>query len=118
VDYFGAVAGLDGVYAAGDMTDEPLKHGGLAARRAGAAASAVAASLGADVEPHPYTPVVEAALLDGSVATGGLRSDLSDPAGAVLQCRSPLVRGETRRSTPDYRARGPRVGSGGAWWSA
>ena len=50
VDSHGRVRGLDDVYAAGDMTTRPLKQGGLATQQADAAAAAIAAAAGADVE--------------------------------------------------------------------
>ena len=55
-DDHGAVLGVEGVWAAGDGTAFPLKQGGLAAQQAGAAAAAIAFSLGADVDPRPSVP--------------------------------------------------------------
>jgi sulfide:quinone oxidoreductase len=63
-DAHGAVLGVDAVWAAGDGTSFPLKQGGLAAQQAGAAAAAIAASLGAAVEPEPFRPVLRGMLLD------------------------------------------------------
>ena len=63
-DAHGAVLGADAVWAAGDGTAFPLKQGGLAAQQAGAAAAAIAWSLGADVRPEPFRPVLRAMLLD------------------------------------------------------
>ena len=55
------------VFAAGDATDFPVKHGGIATQEADAAAEAIAALAGAPVEPQPFRPVVHAMLLtDGS----------------------------------------------------
>ena len=51
VDRHGRVAGLPGVYAAGDATTFPLKQGGLATQQADAAAESIAAYLGASIEP-------------------------------------------------------------------
>ncbi|HWV84419.1 MAG TPA: FAD-dependent oxidoreductase [Capillimicrobium sp.] len=65
VDAHGRVAGLDGVYAAGDVTAFPLKQGGLAAQQADAAAEAVAAQMGVAVDPQPFRPVVRGMLLIG-----------------------------------------------------
>lgn len=47
VDGEGKVDGLHGVYAAGDMTDFPIKQGGLAAQQADVIAAAIAAGLDA-----------------------------------------------------------------------
>jgi sulfide:quinone oxidoreductase len=65
VDDRGRVHGLEDVYAVGDMTDRPLKHGGLAAQQADVAASAIAASAGAPVAVQPYRPVLRATLVSG-----------------------------------------------------
>lgn len=65
VDEHCQVAGLPGVYAAGDATDFPLKQGGIAAQQADAAAEAIAAELGFEVEPAPFRPVLRGLLLTG-----------------------------------------------------
>jgi len=54
---------LDGVYAAGDCVDFPVKHGGLASQEADAAAEAIAARAGAGVDPKPFTPEIRGMLL-------------------------------------------------------
>ncbi len=63
VDGHGLVRGLRDVYAAGDVTTFPVKHGGLAAQQAGAAAEAIAARAGAAVVPSPFKPVLRGLLL-------------------------------------------------------
>ena len=63
-DAHGAVLGVEAVWAAGDGTAFPLKQGGLASQQADAAAAAIAAFLGADVEPEPFRPVLRGMLLD------------------------------------------------------
>ena len=65
VDEFGRVVGLDGVYAAGDITQFELKQGGIAAQQADAVAPAIAAAAGADVRPEPFRPVLRGLLLTG-----------------------------------------------------
>jgi sulfide:quinone oxidoreductase len=67
-DHHGAVLGVEAVWAAGDGTAFPLKQGGLAAQQAAAAAAAIASSLGADVRPEPFRPVLRGLLLDPSRA--------------------------------------------------
>ena len=67
VDAHGRVRGASGVYAAGDVTASPLKHGGIAAQQAEAAAEAIAADAGADVVPRPVHPVLRGLLLTGGV---------------------------------------------------
>ena len=51
------------VFAAGDAIDFPVKHGGLSTQQADAAAEAIAALAGADIEPQPFRPVLHAMLL-------------------------------------------------------
>ena len=57
-DLHGLVAGELDVYAAGDATAYPIKQGGVAAQQADAVAEAIAARLGAPVEPQSFRPVV------------------------------------------------------------
>jgi sulfide:quinone oxidoreductase len=78
VDEHGRVAGADGVYAAGDATDSPIKQGGLAAQQAVAAAEAIAARHGADLDPEPFRP-----MLRGMLLTGGRDRWLRAPAGGT-----------------------------------
>jgi sulfide:quinone oxidoreductase len=65
VDRHGGVTGLSGIYAAGDVTDSPVKQGGLAAQQAVAAAESIAARHGADLDPEPYRPILRGMLLTG-----------------------------------------------------
>jgi sulfide:quinone oxidoreductase len=67
VDEHGRVSGQGDVFAAGDVTSFPIKQGGLAAQQAEAAARAIAARAGADVEPRPFRPVMRGLLLTGGV---------------------------------------------------
>jgi sulfide:quinone oxidoreductase len=66
VDSHGVVIGLDDVYAAGDTTSFPVKQGGIAAQQAEAAAEAIAAAAGADLEPRVFRPVLRGLLLTGA----------------------------------------------------
>jgi sulfide:quinone oxidoreductase len=65
VDEHCRVRGLDRVYAAGDATDFPVKHGGVAAQQADAAAAAIAELAGAPVEARPWSPDIHGLLLGG-----------------------------------------------------
>jgi sulfide:quinone oxidoreductase len=67
-DSRGRVEELSNVYAAGDMTDFPIKQGGLAAQQADVVAHAIAAALGAPVEELPETRILRARLLHGDGA--------------------------------------------------
>ena len=53
------------VYAAGDLTQFPIKQGGIATQQADAAAQAIAAQLGAPIEPEPFRPILRGLLLTG-----------------------------------------------------
>jgi len=78
-DAHGRLAGLDGVFAAGDATTFPIKQGGLAAQQADAVAEAIAASMGADIDPQPFRPVLRGVLLTGGPPRY-LRADISGGA--------------------------------------
>jgi sulfide:quinone oxidoreductase len=66
-DEYGRVAGLNDVYAAGDLTQFPVKQGGVAAQEADAVAGAIAVDAGAQVNSSPCTPVLRGLLLTGFV---------------------------------------------------
>jgi sulfide:quinone oxidoreductase len=66
VDEYGRVEGLDGVYAAGDGTDFPVKQGGLATQQADAVCEHLAARLGAAIQPSPFKPVLRGQLITGA----------------------------------------------------
>jgi sulfide:quinone oxidoreductase len=65
VDPHGSVDAAD-VFAAGDITNFPVKQGGIAAQQALAAAEAIAAWAGVDLEPRPFRPVLRGLLLTGA----------------------------------------------------
>ena len=69
------------VYAAGDVANFPVKHGGLAAQQADAAAEAMLAELGLPIVPRPFDPVIQGVLF-------------TDDEPAYLQAR--LARDEGR----------------------
>lgn len=94
VDAYCGVPGTDGrVFAAGDATAFPIKHGGLATQQADTAAAAIARLAGADVEPAPFSPQLRGKLLTGGkplylsarlVGTQGFESEVSEtPAWPV-----------------------------------
>ena len=64
-DAHGQVRGLVDVYAAGDLTDFPVKQGGIATQQADAAADSIAAAAGAPIDPQPFKPVLRGLLLTG-----------------------------------------------------
>ncbi len=63
VNAYGRVADAGPVFAAGDATDFPVKHGGIAAQQADTAACSIAALAGARVTPDPFQPVLRGMLL-------------------------------------------------------
>jgi sulfide:quinone oxidoreductase len=66
VDRHGRIPGLDGVFAAGDMTDFPIKLGGIAAQQADAAAESIAALAGAAITPKPLVATIHGVLMGGA----------------------------------------------------
>ena len=87
VSDIGAVRGVDAVYAAGDATSYPIKHGGVAAQQADVVATAIAARAGVAIEPQPLGPIVRGVLLTGEetryleaelVGEDGFSSTVSD----------------------------------------
>jgi sulfide:quinone oxidoreductase len=64
-DEHGRVGSEVDVYAAGDLTQFAIKQGGIATQQADAAAEAIAAQLGAAIEPAPFRPVLRGLLLTG-----------------------------------------------------
>jgi sulfide:quinone oxidoreductase len=66
IDRHARVKSLDkGVFAAGDGTDFGVKHGGVAAQQAVAAAESIAALAGAPVVPRPFAAQLHGLLLGG-----------------------------------------------------
>jgi sulfide:quinone oxidoreductase len=66
VDGHSRVAGLEDVFAAGDVTTFPVKQGGIATQQADVAAEQIAADLGCDVEAEPIDPVLRGILWTGA----------------------------------------------------
>jgi sulfide:quinone oxidoreductase len=66
IDEHARVEGAKDVYAAGDGTNFAVKQGGLATQQADAAAEHIAATLGADLDPEPFKPVLRGQLITGA----------------------------------------------------
>jgi sulfide:quinone oxidoreductase len=89
VDSHGSIAHTDDVFAAGDITSFPVKQGGIAVQQALAAAEAIAAWAGADLEPHPFHPVLRGMLLTGAQPRY-LRRDLAADDESSWVSESPI----------------------------
>jgi sulfide:quinone oxidoreductase len=63
VDRHGRTRDAGPIYAAGDATDFPVKHGGVAAQQADAVAESIAALAGSGITPRPFHPVIRGMLL-------------------------------------------------------
>lgn len=63
VDPYCRVPGIERVYAAGDATDFPIKHGGIGSQQADIAAQSIAALAGASITPQRFNPVIHGTLL-------------------------------------------------------
>ena len=80
IDQHARVQGVSGVYAAGDGTNFPIKHGGLGSQQADAAAEEIAAQAGAPVEPAPFHPVIRGKLITGEESLN-LQADVAGGGG-------------------------------------
>lgn len=60
------VPGVPDVYAIGDVTNFPVKQGGIATQQADVAAEAIALALGCEVEAKPLDPVLRGILWTGA----------------------------------------------------
>jgi sulfide:quinone oxidoreductase len=87
IDEHARVIGLSHVYAAGDVTNFPVKHGGLASQQADAAAEAMLAELGLPIVPRPFDPVIQGVLFTDS-DPAYLQARLADSAAAPSEPRS------------------------------
>ncbi|HET9102181.1 MAG TPA: FAD-dependent oxidoreductase [Solirubrobacteraceae bacterium] len=104
VDDRGRVRGAEAVWAAGDATDYPIRHGGVAAQLADTVAAGVLAALTGAAEPCAFAPTLEAVLLTGGHARGveprrGLERLLTrTPAQAKVSARYLGAELERRRA--------------------
>ncbi len=80
IDDHARVKGVEGIYAAGDGANFPIKQGGIGTQQADAAAEHIAARFGAAVEPEPFRPVLRGMLLTGDESLS-LKHPLGGGAG-------------------------------------
>jgi len=91
------VRGVDRVWAVGDMTNWPLKQGGLAAQQADVAAADIAARVaGAEGRVRPFNPRLQGKLLTGE-----------EPLFLERRPGAPPVSGPRRSSCGGPRRRSP-----------
>jgi sulfide:quinone oxidoreductase len=90
IDPYCRVRGLEDVYAAGDATDYPIKHGGVSAQQGVTAAYGIAARAGAPVMPRTLRPSIRAVLMTGAkprylsarvAGDSGILSEISETPG-------------------------------------
>ena len=74
------VQNVPDVYAAGDGTNFPIKHGGIGTQQADAAAEHIAARAGAAVDPVPFRPVIRGRLIAGDEYIN-LQADIAGGGG-------------------------------------
>jgi sulfide:quinone oxidoreductase len=106
IDEFAAVKEVKQVWAAGDATDFPIKHGGVSAQMAVTAARSIAAVAGGSVEPRKFEPV-----LDGLLLTGGRPRHLRGRSAGATGVPSEMSRLERNDHAPKIAARylGPHL---------
>jgi sulfide:quinone oxidoreductase len=115
VDPYGRVRDVDGVYAAGDAIDFPVKHGGIGSQQADVVAQSIAALAGANVTPEPFKPVIHGMLLTDNkplyltahIAGGhGFSSEITDtptwdpPSKIAAKYLAPYLEGLDRGQVP------------------
>jgi sulfide:quinone oxidoreductase len=114
VNPHGRVLDVEHVYAAGDATEFPVKHGGVGSQQADAVAEAIASLAGAPVSPEPFHPVIRGMLLTGDKPvyltariTGGqgFSSEVSDtptwdpPSKIASKYLAPYLDAQDRQET-------------------
>jgi sulfide:quinone oxidoreductase len=115
VDPYCRVPGIEHIYAAGDATDFPIKHGGIGAQQADAAAQSIAALAGASVTPQRFNPTIHGMLLTNEKPqyltahiTGGhgFSSEITDtptrspPSKIAAKYLAPYLQERDRENTP------------------
>lgn len=97
VDEHCRVPGRERLYAAGDVTAFPVKQGGIATQQADVAAEAIAAEVGAAVEPKPFDPVLRGVLWTGAeprYLQGWLEGGHGEASGLTARAPWPLQEGK------------------------
>jgi sulfide:quinone oxidoreductase len=103
VDVHARVRDVERVYAAGDATDFAIKHGGISAQQADAAAEAIAALAGAPVEPQPFHPTIYGMLLTGG-SPQYMRARISGGEGFISEVSADPLWSPSRKIVAKYLA--------------
>jgi sulfide:quinone oxidoreductase len=90
VDPHGLVQGSASIYAAGDVTASSIKQGGIATQQADVVATAIAARVGAPVEPTPFRPILRGMLLTGDGARF-MRSEVTGGRGESSEVSTEML---------------------------
>jgi sulfide:quinone oxidoreductase len=115
VNQYGHMLDVEHVYAAGDATEFPVKHGGMGSQQADAVAESIASLAGAPVSAEPFHPVIRGMLLTGdrplyltARITGGygFSSEITDtptwdpPSKIATKYLAPYLDARDRETTP------------------
>jgi len=106
IDEHCRVRGLgEHVFAAGDTTDFPIKHGGLGAQQADVAAAMIAALAGVEVERESLSPVIRGVLHTGAAPlylTARLEGDRVVESEATTDAAWPVDDKVVAEELPDF----------------
>lgn len=115
VNQYGQVPDVGPIYAAGDVTNFAIKHGGISSQQADVVAESIAALAGAPLTPKPFNPVIHGMLLTDSkpvyltahIAGGhGFSSEITDtptwspPAKIAAKYLAPVLDALDHESVP------------------
>jgi sulfide:quinone oxidoreductase len=115
VDPYGHVLDVEHIYAAGDCTEFPIKHGGVSSQQADTVALSIAADAGAPLTPERFHPVIHGMLLTSdkplyltAKITGGhgFGSEISDtpawepPSKIAAKYLAPCLEALDRETAP------------------
>jgi sulfide:quinone oxidoreductase len=115
VDQHCRVRGVEHIYAAGDITDFPIKHGGIGSQQADVLAQSIAALAGAPLTPETFKPTMHGMLLTGGkplyltariTGGSGFSSQSSDapdwnpPSKIAAKYLAPYLERSDREATP------------------
>jgi sulfide:quinone oxidoreductase len=116
VDAHGRAGGEEGLFAAGDATPLVLKHSSLAAAQGAAAAEAIAATAGAEIDPRPWSPILYGLLTVPPHFGGARGSPWVRPGEPITHCLWwPPGHAAGRHLAPYLAATDPRVRPGLEW---